>query len=264
MAAAVLMCTPAPLLDQMVLKSRRHLYSDGDLNNMVTTMTLLGHFIGSASDKNTENADPQHLLIASGTLIGAAQEVAEDPAVADIQTGKSVFRNACNLRVSVWSQPRNCTRTIAIKVFGNMSLQITGSHSVDLAEAACDLLAMHIVDRLRRSHPMLSKLSPRITSIAMANFKACLTDKIHIFNMYKRLTQQNVLVVYDPSARDSAANVKLPFDGKMCSIRVFESGKMIVSIPNVGDRDAALGNMLYAIHTLIQPQVKTMQGGAAP
>lgn len=241
------------LLEQLVAKSNRHLYSDGDLNHMVTTLTILG----SLTPTCTGIATGAPVVIPAAVLIGVAQAVAEDPSIPEVSTGKSVFRNSCNLRVSVFSRSRGCMRTVALKVFGNMSLQITGAHAIDIAEDACDILAAHIVDRLRKTcYAPVTTLRPMIHGIAMANFKACLTDRVNMFNLYTALTKQNVLVVYDPSARDAASNVKIPFDDKMCSVRVFESGKMIISIPGVANRDAALAHMLHTIHTLIQPVVE--------
>ena len=212
-----------------------HLYESDPLNAMITTMTAQVLLAPLFTDDDFDADD-----------VRAAARSA--PTRSIITASPRSFKNATLLRVPV-KTCRGVCRRVSVKVFDNMQLHITGTHSVEMLEECISI----IVNTVLSSLPI--QLCVQNMKVTMVNYSYSLPGRVNLTKLSRMLTDRlGVLVIFDPS-KYAGANVKMPFGDVHCSILVFESSKMIISTPRVEDRDKMLRDTISFIEqNMVQTQ----------
>eukprot|EP00965_Chrysotila_dentata_P044971 1493995-Pleurochrysis_carterae.AAC.3 len=147
---------------------------------------------------------------------------------------------------------RGIKRRIAIKVFANMTLHVTGCHSTEMLHQNCAALT-----RAMQRFLTISAIGFDIVKVTMVNYKmgVCLKT-INLKNITSYLRANSpYLVLYDALSTDTAVNIKFEVEkgAGLCSIRLFKSGKSIVSTPLLRDRDGAISQIADIIENDLKP-----------
>lgn len=177
-------------------------------------------------------------------ITGSACFAAVDAIVArgQFETKKRVFKN-CKI---VYVKVRSCRggeRTVAVKVFKNLMLHVTGCHSIEMIRTVCSRVAQKLSDELGSC---LRCGDPKVT---MSNYVYSLPGNVNLLKLTRHFAGRNYLSIFDP-ARYAGANIKIPLDDhKHASLMVFESGRAIISVPHVQDRDVALKSIITCVET---------------
>lgn len=206
-----------------------------ELNKLITTVTA--------------QCALEAMRTAVGDIVfvtGSACFAAVDAIVSrgQFETKKRVFKN-CKI---VYVKVRSCRggeRTVAVKIFKNLMLHVTGCHSIEMIRTVCSRVARKLGDELGSC---LQCGDPKVT---MSNYVYSLPGNVNLLKLTRHFADRQYLSIFDP-ARYAGANIKIPLDDhKHASLMVFESGRAIISVPHVLDRDFALKSIITCVETEI-------------
>jgi TATA-box binding protein (TBP) (component of TFIID and TFIIIB) len=150
---------------------------------------------------------------------------------------KKSFKNCSIIWVAVNSKRASRrSHNVSVKIFKNMMLHITGAHSLEMiqvvVEKLCDILSKFLDVSLKQRGDL------RVT---MVNYKYVLPGRVNLSKLVRQLLNHGTLVIFDPSNYAGArVKVPIPDSRKTASIMIFESGKVIIIMPETKDRDDAL------------------------
>ena len=206
----------------LVRDCMQHLSENHELNTYVTTVT--SHVRLHPSDTNT--------YITPTRLHEAVEKLSES----GIGVKKS-FKNCSIIWVSVNSKRASRrSHNVSVKIFKNLMLHITGAHSLEMIQVVIDKLS-NILSKLL-CVTLIQKGDIRVT---MANYKYILPGRVNLSKLVRHLLNCGTLVIFDPSNYAGArVKVPIPDSRKTASIMIFESGKVIIIMPETKDRDTGL------------------------
>tara|TARA_B100001175_G_scaffold317370_1_gene334003 strand:+ start:2624 stop:3175 length:552 start_codon:yes stop_codon:yes gene_type:complete len=150
---------------------------------------------------------------------------------------KKSFKNCSIIWVAVYSnRASRRSHNVSVKIFKNMMLHITGAHSLEMIAVVVDKLS-NILSKLL--DVTLNKRGD--LRVTMVNYKYVLPGRVNLSNLVRQLMNRGTLVIFEPS-NYAGARVKVPIldSRKTASIMIFESGKVIIIMPETKDRDDAL------------------------
>lgn len=225
------------------------------LNHMITTITFQV-LLKPVTERDRD------MVELDGELVYRAVEdvLRRNP---HIERTPSKFKNCVIIKVPTTSS-RGVERTIAVKVFKNLSLHVTGCHSSEMIAATVESMR----SELSQSLPLTGQLTADKTTVTMVNYSHYLPGKVQLQALCDYLTHEHkMLVIFDPS-KYAGANIKFPFasssseqtdDGKrarveskiLVSIMIFETGKIIISTPKCEQRDELLAHVINFIERSI-------------
>lgn len=200
----------------------QHLSENHELNAYVTTVT--SHVRLHPSEDG--------VYVTPTRLYEAVEKLTES----GIGVKKS-FKNCAIIWVAVNSKrPSRRSHNVSVKIFKNMMLHITGAHSLEMiqvvVEKLCDILSKFLDVSLKQRGDL------RVT---MVNYKYVLPGRVNLSKLVRQLLNHGTLVIFDPSNYAGArVKVPIPDSRKTSSIMIFESGKVIIIMPETKDRDDAL------------------------
>lgn len=200
----------------------QHLSENHQLNTYVTTVTS---HIRLHPSKDGVYVTPTRLY-----------EAVEKLSASGVGVNKS-FKNCSIIRVAVNSKRASRrSHNVSVKIFKNMMLHITGAHSLEMVQVVVDKLSDMLSQLLDVTLKQRGDL--RVT---MVNYKYVLPGRVNLSKLVRQLLTQGTLVIFDPSNYAGArVKVPIPDSRKMASIMIFESGKVIIIMPETKDRDDAL------------------------
>ena len=200
----------------------QHLSENHELNTYVTTVTSHVRLYPSETG----------VYVTPTRLHEAVERLSES----GISVKKS-FKNCSIIWVAVNSKRASRrSHNVSVKIFKNMMLHITGAHSLEMIEVVveklCDILSKFLdVSPQRRGD----------LRVTMVNYKYVLPGRVNLSKLVRQLLNHGTLVIFDPSNYAGArVKVPIPDSRKTASIMVFESGKVIIIMPETKDRDDAL------------------------
>ena len=150
---------------------------------------------------------------------------------------KKSFKNCSIIWVAVNSKRASRrSHNVSVKIFKNMMLHITGAHSLEMIQVVVDKLS----DILSKLLDVTLKQRGDLR-VTMVNYKYVLPGRVNLSNLVRQLLSHGTLVIFDPSNYAGArVKVPIPDSRKTASIMIFESGKVIIIMPETKDRDDAL------------------------
>ena len=150
---------------------------------------------------------------------------------------KKSFKNCSIIWVAVEStRASRRSHNVSVKVFKNMMLHVTGAHSLEMIQIVVQRLS-EILGRLL-DVSLMQKGELRVT---MVNYKYMLPGRVNLSKLVRQLLNHGTLVIFDPSNYAGArVKVPIPDTNKTASIMIFESGKVIIILPETQNRDAGL------------------------
>lgn len=209
-----------------------HLYASHPKNRHVTTMTF-----ETLLKPRDENA-----FVLPSMLNAARERMAQETSVC-----AAGFKNSFQVTLHVKSTRDGAPlRKVSIKVFKNVRLHITGTHSIEML----DQVIAHITAWLERELPPLEedKTARRVDVVL---YKYQLPGPINMLAAQELLCANNVLTIYDPSTY-AGLRAKFPItDRKQASVMIFRLGKVIIIIPKQESFDVALKEVCDSIERLL-------------
>ena len=211
----------------------QHLSESHALNAYVTTMTSHVRMFPAQEDTYVTPSDLSAAIARLGeTGIGVRRS----------------FKNCAIIWVSVHSSRQSKrVHNVSVKIFSNLMLHVTGAHSTEMVQTVVDKL-VHILGGYL-GVPLTCRGCLRVT---MVNYKYALPGRVNLFKLVTHLLGSGTLVIFDPS-NYAGARIKLPLPEtqKTASIMVFESGKVIIVLPESKNRD----NSLAFVRTFLDTRV---------
>ena len=216
----------------MSTKRATHLLTSNPANRNVTTMTY---------ETRLEPAD-ESSFVTPTMLAAAVEEISKATSVSTMG-----FKNSYQVSLRVQSpRPEAADRKVSVKIFKNLRLHLTGTHSLDMAQ--------HVVDLIRNwlsEHMILLREVEEERKVDVVLYKYNLPGEVNMATMQKVLMQNDILSIYDPSTY-AGIRAKFPLDeNKDASVMMFRMGKMIIIIPTQDDYDAALTKVTNAIEAIV-------------
>lgn len=165
------------------------------------------------------------------------------------------FKNCHIIWVSVKStRSTERSHNVSVKIFKNLMLHITGTHSLEMTSVVISKLVSILSQQLDAS---FEHTTPRIT---MVNYKYALSGRVNLSKLVNTLLQNGTLAIFDPSNYAGVrVKVPIPQSSKIASIMIFESGKVIIVIPETEDRDHSLAYVRDFIDTQIVVNWQSIQ-----
>jgi len=209
-----------------------HLYSYHPMNRHITTMTF---------ETRLRPVDKQAFV--TPTMLKRAQE--------HIATNTSVntkgFKNSFQVSISVKSnRPNSNPRRVSVKVFKNLRLHITGTHSIDMVDSVISLVSSWLNECLTTVEEDSSQ-----RQIDVVLYKYQLPAEINMHKLQNILDTDGVFNIYNPQTY-AGIRVKLPIDDlKYASIMFFRKGKVIIIIPKQPDFDESLQKIMHTIDATV-------------
>lgn len=216
-----------------------HLHTSHPLNRHVTTLTYETQLVPEAEE---EYVTPSLLQVARDG-IAAKTEI------------KDGFKNSFHINLHVPSPREGAkVRKVSIKVFKNLRLHITGTHSLEMVQ--------HVVDVIRAWLTELTGIAIKeddaSRQIDVVLYKYQLPGEINLSRTRDVLNEKNILSIYDPN-NYAGVRAKFPIDhGKDASVMIFRKGKIIIIIPRQDNFDNTLKNVIDKIETVITSQWATI------
>jgi len=212
-----------------------HLYIAHPLNRHVTTLTYETRLVPEAEE---EYVTPTMLQTARD---GIARKT-------EIKDG---FKNSFIMTLHVPS-PRqgSMLRKVSIKVFKNLRLHITGTHSLDMAYNVVDVVKGWLAEFTGVA--IKEDVSSRQIDVVL--YKYQMPGEINLARVRDVLNKMNILSIYDPN-NYAGVRVKFPVDNdKYASVMIFRKGKIIIIIPRQDDFDKTLQDIIQRIENEITSQ----------
>ena len=157
------------------------------------------------------------------------------------------FKNCHIIWVSVKStRSTERSHNVSVKIFNNLMLHITGTHSLEMTYIVISKLVSILSQQLDTS---FEYTTPKIT---MVNYKYALLGRVNLSKLVNTILHNGTLAIFDPS-NYAGVRIKLPIpqSSKIASIMIFESGKVIIVIPETENRDYSLSYVRDFIDTQI-------------
>lgn len=216
-----------------------HLYISHELNRHVTTLTYETKLV----PKEEEEYVTPSLMQAARDGIGMKTEI------------KDGFKNAFIVTLHV-PTPRQGARVrrVSIKVFKNLRLHITGTHSLEMVQHVVDVIAKWVTELTGIT--VKEDVSSRQIDVVL--YKYQLPGEINLSRVRDVLNEKNILSIYDPN-NYAGVRAKFPVDhDKDASVMIFRKGKIIIIIPRQDDFDKTLANIIHKIESVICSRWETI------
>jgi len=164
---------------------------------------------------------------------------------------KDGFKNSFILTLYVPS-PRQGSklRRVSVKVFKNLRLHITGTHSLEMVHHVTDVVKCWLVEFTGVA--LKEDVSSRQIDVVLYKYR--LPGEINLARVRDVLNDKNILSIYDPN-NYAGVRAKLPVDNdKHASVMIFRKGKIIIIIPRQDDFDKTLKGVMQRIENEITSQ----------
>tara|TARA_B110000285_G_C14989847_1_gene545741 strand:+ start:100 stop:729 length:630 start_codon:yes stop_codon:yes gene_type:complete len=157
---------------------------------------------------------------------------------------KDGFKNSFIVTLHVPSPRQGAKlRRVSIKVFKNLRLHITGTHSLEMVHQVVDV----VLGWLTEFTGVAIKEDVSSRQIDVVLYKYQLPGEINLARVRDVLNEQNILSIYDPN-NYAGVRAKFPVDNnKDASVMIFRKGKIIIIIPRQDDFDKTLQNIINRI-----------------
>lgn len=212
-----------------------HLHIEHPFNRHVTTLTYETRLVPEADE---EYVTPT-MLQATRDAIATKTEI------------KDGFKNSFIMTLHVPS-PRQGSRLrkVSIKVFKNLRLHITGTHSLEMVQHVVDVVKGWIAELTGVA--IKEDVSARQVDVVL--YKYHLPGEINLARVRDVLNEKNILSIYDPN-NYAGVRAKFPVDNdKDASVMIFRKGKILVIIPRQDDFDKTLTGIIQRIENDITSQ----------
>jgi TATA-box binding protein (TBP) (component of TFIID and TFIIIB) len=161
---------------------------------------------------------------------------------------KDGFKNSFIVSLKL-SSPRQeaKTRKVSIKVFRNLRLHITGTHSLDMVQHVVDVIKGWLSEIICIA--IKEDIAARQVDVVL--YKYQLPGEVNLNNVRDVLKDKGILSIYDPN---NYAGVRAKFlidDKKYASVMIFRKGKIIIIIPRQSNFDKTLQNIMDRIESTI-------------
>lgn len=220
--------------------SMQHLYAKHPKNRHVTTITF---------ETLLQPVNPNEFVTES-MFRYACNSISKETTVSC-----KGFKNSYQLTLHVTStRLKAASRKVSVKVFKNLRLHITGTHSIDMVD--------HVVEHVRSwlqqfTTELREEKSARRVDVVL--YKYQLPSNVNMMSLQKTLQENGILAIYDPSTY-AGVRVKIPvYDDKQASVMIFRSGKVIIILPRQTNFDDSLEYVCKQIDTHIIDKWKQMQ-----
>jgi TATA-box binding protein (TBP) (component of TFIID and TFIIIB) len=212
-----------------------HLYTAHPFNRHVTTLTYETRLVPEADE---EYVTP--------TMLQTARDV-----IATKTEIKDGFKNSFIVTLHVPSPREGAKpRKVSIKVFKNLRLHITGTHSLEMVYHVVDV----VKGWLNEFTGVAIKEDVSSRQIDVVLYKYQLPGEINLARVREVLTEKNILSIYDPN-NYAGVRAKFPVDNnKDASVMIFRKGKIIIIIPRQDDFDKTLQGVIQRIENEITSQ----------
>ena len=216
-----------------------HLSTAHPLNRHVTTLTYETRLVPEADE---EYVTP--------TMLQTARD-----GIATQTEIKGGFKNSFIMTLHVPSPRQGAKmRKVSIKVFNNLRLHITGTHSLEMVHHVVDVVQCW----LTKFTGVAIKEDVSSRQIDVILYKYQLPGEINLARVRDVLKEKNILSIYDPN-NYAGVRAKFPVDhNKDASIMIFRKGKIIIIIPRQDDFDKTLLDIIRRIETDITSQWDTI------
>ena len=212
-----------------------HLQTAHVLNRHVTTLTYETKLV----------TDGEEVYVTPSMLVTARNAIAEKTEV------KDGFKNSFIVSLCVPS-PRQGSkvRKVSIKVFKNLRLHVTGTHSLEMVQHVVDVIQKWLYE----STGVVLKEDVASRQVDVVLYKYQLPGEINLSRVRDVLKEQLILSIYDPN-NYAGVRAKFPVDdGKDASVMIFRKGKIIIIIPRQPSFDKTLQYMIDKIETVLTSQ----------
>lgn len=216
-----------------------HLHISHALNRHVTTLTYETKLI---PEKDEEYVTP--------SMLQTARE-----GIANKTEIKDGFKNSFILTVHVPS-PRQASklRKVSIKVFKNLRLHITGTHSLEMGQHVVNVVKEWLIEFTG----IAIKEDVTARQIDVVLYKYQLPGEVNLSRVRDVLNHANILSIYDPN-NYAGVRAKFPVDNnKDASVMIFRKGKIIIIIPKQDDFDKTLKHIIDRIESIITSKMTTI------
>ena len=212
-----------------------HLHSSHALNRHVTTLTY--------GTKLVPEVDETYV---TPSMLEAARD-----GIANKTEIKDGFKNSFIMTLHVPSPRQGANvRKVSIKVFKNMRLHITGTHSLDMVQHVVDVVKGWLIEFTGVA--IKEDVTSRQIDVVLYKYK--LPGEINLSRVRDVLNEQNILSIYDPN-NYAGVRAKFPVDqDKDASVMIFRKGKIIIIIPRQDNFDNTLKNIIDKIERVITSQ----------
>lgn len=209
-----------------------HLLACQPANKNVTTMTY---------ETKLEPTD-EAVFVTPTMLASAVEEIRKETSVSALG-----FKNSYQVSLRVQSPREGAPdRKVSVKIFKNLRLHLTGTHSLDMAQHVVDLIQGWL-----SKHMVTLREIEEERKVDVVLYKYQLPGEVNMSTMQKVLMQNDILSIYDP-ATYAGIRAKFPLDqDKDASVMMFRMGKVIIIIPTQHDYDAALAKITGAIDSIV-------------
>ena len=216
-----------------------HLYTSHELNRHVTTLTYETKLVPKAEE---EYVTPSLLQLARDG-IGMKTEIRDG------------FKNSFIVTLHVPTPRKGARmRNVSIKVFKNLRLHITGTHSLQMVQHVVDV----ITEWLSELTGIAVKEDVSSRQIDVVLYKYQLPGEINLSRVRDVLNEKNILSIYDPN-NYAGVRAKFPVDhDKDASVMIFRKGKILIIIPRQDNFDKTLNNIIHKIETVICSRWETI------
>lgn len=212
-----------------------HLHTSHVLNRHVTTFTY--------ETKLVPDADEVYI---TPTMLQAVRR-----GIADKTEIKDGFKNCFIVTLHVPSPREGAKiRRVSTKVFNNLRLHVTGTHSLEMVQHVVDV----IKEWLSEFTGVAIKEDMTARRVDVALYKYQLPGEVNLMRLQDVLTQRNILSIYDPN-NYAGVRSKFPVDNdKDASIMIFRKGKVIIIIPRQPSFDKTLKHLLDQIESIMKKE----------
>ena len=175
-----------------------HMSEKSRLNRMITTITFQSQLRPDLEqDRDMIELDGERVYTA------VADVLRRNP---HWKQNRSSFKNCVIVKVPMTSS--RGTRKVAVKIFKNLSLHVTGCHSTEMMDATVDTICSQLLESL----PVQGTLGVGSSkTITMVNYAYSLPGEVQLQTLCDYLrSEHKMLVIFDPS-KYAGANIKFPF-----------------------------------------------------
>ena len=217
------------------LKPMDHLHIAHPLNRHVTTLTY--------ETKLVPKSDEEYV---TPTMLQTACD-----GIATKTEIKGGFKNSFIVTLHVPSPRQGAkVRRVSIKVFKNLRLHITGTHSLEMVQHVVDVMK----GWLNEFTGVAIKEDVSSRQIDVVLYKYQLPGDINLARVRDVLNEKNIFSIYDPN-NYAGVRAKFPVDNdKVASVMIFRKGKIIIIIPRQYDFDKTLQGIIQRIENEIVSQ----------
>ena len=221
------------------LKPMDHLRTTHPLNRHVTTLTY--------ETRLEPEADEEYV---TPTMLQATRD-----GIATKTEIKDGFKNSFTVTLHVPSPRQGAKlRKVSIKIFKNLRLHITGTHSLEMVQHVVDI----VKSWLNEFTAVAIKEDVLSRQVDVVLYKYQLPGEINLARVICVLNEQNILYIYDPN-NYAGIRAKFPMDNNTAvSVMIFRKGKIIIIIPRQDDFDKTFQNVINKIEQKITGQWDTI------